>query len=159
MKLRVNTKEIIQLDDFELSWRWEKTHNEIISNEEISLLSPLSEIESKRLCAAIEHWKYKIKNSDDFFESNWMLASSESDARIEEFGMKLEDSLKAFEENVIVNWDRRTTLLTTKEIFIKYWDDFCYPSSDDTTIISTELNWLIEYSHYEVANIWTINDL
>lgn len=159
MKLSVNKKEIIQLSDFELSWRWQKSHNKFITEKEKSLLSPLSEIESKRLFKAIEHWKHKIKINDDYSESDWMMASSESDLKVKEFRVKLEKSLNAYKENVIINWDRRTTLLTTKNIFTKYWDDFCYPSSDDTTIISTELNWLIEFSHYEVANIWTTNEL
>jgi len=113
MKLSVNTDEIIRLDEFELSWRWQKSHNETISNEEKELLLPLSEIESKRLFIAIEHWIHKIENSDDFSESDWMMASSESDLKIR----------------------------------------------DDTTIISTELNWMLAYSHYGVANIWKANEL
>ena len=37
-------------------------------------------------------------------------------------------------QTVIVHWDNTTAVETTWEVFAHYWDDFCYPSSDDVDI-------------------------
>ena len=66
----------------------------------------------------------------------------------------IKNYLKPFDEDVIISWERKLTLKTTKKIFIKYWTDFLYPSSDDVTIISERTNWILFYNHCEVANIW-----
>lgn len=155
MRIEIDNSEIIPLNDFELSWRWEKTHNPVISDSEKAQIQPVSEIESKRLNKVIDYFEIEDNLSNDFIESDWIIANSENDEKIKTFRNKLTSILNSWNENVIVTWNRTTTLKTTKEIFIKYWDDFCYPSSDDVTIISEETNWVMFYRHFEVANIWT----
>lgn len=56
---------------------------------------------------------------------------------------------------VVVSWDADTAVVTTLPLFIKYWDDFCYPSSDDTTIIPFDLSWIVQYRHWEVLSFAT----
>lgn len=155
MRIEIDNCEIIPLNDFELSWRWEKTHNPVISVFEKAQIEPVSEIESKRLNKVIDYFEIEDNLSNDFIESDWIIANSENDEKINTFRNKLTSILNSWNENVIVTWNRTTTLKTTKEIFIKYWDDFCYPSSDDVTIISEETNWVMFYRHFEVAKIWT----
>ena len=41
MKIKIDPKEIIPLDNFELKWRWAKTHNPDISASELSQILPL----------------------------------------------------------------------------------------------------------------------
>ena len=51
---------------------------------------------------------------------------------------------------IIVSWDRSTALATDWDSFVSYWDDFCYPASDDVTIWSPNGDWTLCYRHYEV---------
>ncbi|MBB6681199.1 hypothetical protein H4O20_07055 [Aequorivita sp. 609] len=155
MRIEIINSEIIDLKEFELNWRWEKTHNPDISDLEKAQIEPVSEIESKRLNKVIDYFEIEDNLSNDFIETDWISASSENDEKIDTFRNKLTSILDTWDENVIVTWNRTTALKTTKEIFLKYWDDFCYPSSDDVTIISEETNWVMFYRHFEVANIWT----
>jgi len=38
---------------------------------------------------------------------------------------------------------------TTWSIFTEYWDAFCYPSSDDVTVVPVTGSWRLVYYHYE----------
>ncbi len=58
---------------------------------------------------------------------------------------------KIFDEQefIVVLWKKDLAVRTTSEIFCNYWDDFCYPSSDDVSISPMNLNWLLFYQHDE----------
>lgn len=49
------------------------------------------------------------------------------------------------EENVAVSWDATAALLTRWEIFCRYWNDFCYPSTDDVTVCPIHGGWALSY--------------
>ena len=54
------------------------------------------------------------------------------------------------ESQVKVYWDAtRDGILITYKLFIKYYDDLWYPSSDDVWIFDDGLEWLLEISHEE----------
>lgn len=155
MRIEIDNKEIISLQDFELNWRWEKTHNPNISDSEKAKIEPVSEIESKRLNKVIDYFEIEDNLSKDYIETDWISANCENEEKIESFRNQLLPILQSYKENVIITWNRTTTLKTSKELFLKYWDDFCYPSSDDVTIISEETNWVMFYNHIGVAKLWT----
>ncbi len=155
MRIEVDYSEIIPLKDFELNWRWEKTHNPNISDSEKAHINPVSQVESKRLNKVIAFFEIEDNLNKGFNGTNSISANCENDEKIESFRDKLTSILELWDENVIVTWNRTTSLKTTKEVFLKYWDDFCYPSSDDVIIISVETNWIMFYNHMEFAKIWT----
>ncbi|MBQ19918.1 MAG: hypothetical protein CMD31_04090 [Flavobacteriales bacterium] len=159
MNIVINDKEIVPLNEFELGWRFEKTHNPNISESEKNEIQPLSEMESKRLNKIIQYFEQENNLREKYTQTDWISANTESDEKIERFKKNLEILLKSCDEDLILSWHRNITLKTTKEIFTKYWSDFLYPSSDDVTIISSKTNWIIFYRHFEVANIWKKNDL
>lgn len=155
MKIEINHNEIIQLSHFNKNWRWEKSHNSTISSFEKALINPVSESESKRLNKVIKFFENENNLKKEFNETEWMNVGTESIEKIDFYRKKFNSILRPWNENIIITWNRKETLTTTKEIFLKYWDDFCYPSSDDVIIISIETNWVMFYNHIEVAKIWT----
>ncbi|WP_165750524.1 hypothetical protein [Cellulophaga sp. Z1A5H] len=155
MNIETEHKEIIPLNDFELGWRWKKTHNPDISESEKNQILPVSELESKRLYKIIKYFEIEGNLTEKYTQTDWISASQESKDKTERFQKQIESILKPWDEDILINWHRNITLKTTKKIFIKYWTDFLYPSSDDVTIISEKTNWIIFYRHFEVANIWT----
>ena len=156
LNIEIDNKEIIPLNEFVLAWRWKKTHNPDITESEKELIQPVTEIESKRLNKVIDFFELEDNLRKNYNQTDWVSADSENDKKIERFRMLLKEKLESWNDDVIITWNRRMSLKTTKKIFIKYWDDFLYPSSDDVTIISQKTNWIIFYRHFEVANIWTI---
>ncbi|BDD12070.1 hypothetical protein FUAX_45020 (plasmid) [Fulvitalea axinellae] len=154
MKIEIKDEEVIPLSDFELNWRWDKIHNSRISIEELKEIQPLSHDTSKKLFKVASYFESELDLRNDYTSSDWIRASSESDDHTKEFRKKLSKLLKNWNEDLIVCWDKKTSLKTNKEIFLKYWDDFCYPSSDDLIILSVKTNWILIYNHIEVAKIW-----
>lgn len=53
-------------------------------------------------------------------------------------------------EPVLLSWDARTAAVADWDLFVACWDDFCYPSSDDVTVMSLAGAWVLCYRHYEV---------
>ena len=59
------------------------------------------------------------------------------------------------DERVLVLWDARTALVTEWAVFVESWDDFCYPSSDDVSVLPLVDDWVLCYRHYEVMQFRT----
>ncbi len=53
---------------------------------------------------------------------------------------------------IYIVWSPKLAVETTTDIFIKYFDDFCYPSSDDISIWPASNSWLLQYHHYEALS-------
>ncbi|MEM1326728.1 MAG: hypothetical protein AAGI23_12275 [Bacteroidota bacterium] len=159
MIIQVDNKEIIPLKEFELSWRWKRTHNPDISSSELEQIMPVSEIESRRLNKVIDYFEYEENLRKSYSQSDWMSANSETDTHVKRFQEELFSRLGDSEEYVIITWDRTTTLQTTKALFVKYWYDFCYPSSDDVTVISDNTRWVLFFRHEQIANFWIKNEV
>lgn len=155
MNIIIDHTEIIKLNEFELGWRWEKTHNPNISESEKKLIQPVSEIESKRLNKIIVYFQSEYNLRKKYTQTDWISANSENDEKIEKFRNQLKFILEKWDEDILITWHRNITLKTSKKLFLKYWTDFLYPSSDDVTLISEKTNWVMFYNHVEVANIWT----
>lgn len=154
MNIQIDKREIIPLSDFELGWRFDKGHNSDISDYDKKEILALSENESKRLNKVIDYYEIESNRIGKYLETDWFSANSENEDKVERFRNQVENYLKPFNEDIIISWERKLTLKTKKKIFIKYWTDFLYPSSDDVTIISERTNWILFYNHCEVANIW-----
>lgn len=155
LKINIEVSEFIPLKDFELGWRWETNHNSEISELEKKQIQPVTESESKRLNKIIDYFEFEPNLTEKYNQTDWISANAENNLKVERFKNQLELLLEPWNEGIIITWKRNITLKTSKSIFLKYWTDFLYPSSDDVTIISEETNWIMFYRHFEVANIWT----
>ena len=51
---------------------------------------------------------------------------------------------------LFLSWDFQTAIKTTWSIFRSYWDDFCYPASDDVGVTPLDDSWLLCYHHEEM---------
>lgn len=157
MKIELDTNEIIALEDFKLCWRWDEVHNPDITLEEKGQIIPLSVLESKRINKIIDYFEIESNLYKDFKPTDWIRASSETKISIDKFSNDFQKLTQDYKENLFITMNRSTCIYTTKEIFIRYWDDFCYPSSDDITIISELTNWVFFYNHIEVGRFWKRN--
>ncbi|MGE8060471.1 hypothetical protein [Pseudomonas sp. NPDC089547] len=51
------------------------------------------------------------------------------------------------EQPVSLSWEAETALRTTWEVFISFWPEFCYPSSDDLVVFPESEEWVLLYNH------------
>lgn len=110
MKIEINEKEIIELSNFELSWRWAKTHSPDISDSELKQIIPVSESESQRLNKAIVYFEQERNLWGKYKQTDWIRATDETEEKESDFRSKLTSIIEPWNEGVIVTWNRRTTL-------------------------------------------------
>lgn len=137
-------------DTFELCWRWTE-HNTNVPTEDLNKIKPLSSAKAN------EVWKRSL----DFVEGPTHCLSRRLFANIVELDVSQlsNDDVRTWlcEQNadqaewIIVSWTKDVAVVTEWSIFVRYWDDFCYPGSDDVSIwpILSE-SWSLLYFHYEV---------
>jgi hypothetical protein len=46
-------------------------------------------------------------------------------------------------------WDERLAICVSWGVFCQYWDDFCYPASDDVAIWPLSEEWFLIIDHSE----------
>lgn len=135
-------REIIK---FSLAWRWtQQTHNVFPD----SVLDQLKPLDAEAASQLNEHFAPYF---DDFCINQEIFPFIKSVDKEDLFPSFL-DSLEIKDTaSVYLSWDANTALKTTWGIFRQYWNDFCYPSSDDVIISPEDETWLLSYSH---ANIF-----
>lgn len=64
-----------------------------------------------------------------------------------EVGAWLRAQQPDLERRIQISWSEDLAVCTTWGIFTAYWDDFCYPSSDDVVIFPEAAEWVLLYHH------------
>lgn len=154
MKIEYNKNEVINFEDFELNWRWDEIHNPEITNEEKTQILSFSIFESKRINKVIDYFEFEPNLHELFTPTDWFRVSCKTEKSKQNFTTEFKQLTSDFEENIFVSWNHSTCVYTTRDIFLRYWDDFCYPSSDNLTIISEKTNWIFFFNHIEVGKFW-----
>jgi hypothetical protein len=132
------------LRDFELAWRWTDPRWAVLPPE------VLAEIRSFTAQAAAGFGREATRLCMD--------AALHASSRIATDAVGEEETVAAWlaalpispSTWVIVSWHDHLAVQTRWSIFARYWDDFCYPSSDDVGIWSPEAQWALCYHHDEV---------
>lgn len=154
----VQENDLSSMDDFPLRWRWTDRKYNLLSDVEIEQIRPLRHDKAAELDAitrglfggpdprivgdtgsalrslAATHGAVSFDTSGDALEGRtW-----------------LERTLPASDCDVFVSWNKDTAVLTRMSIFVQYWDDFCYPSSDDVAVLPVARDRILYYWHEEV---------
>ncbi|UUZ71607.1 hypothetical protein [Polaromonas sp. JS666] len=106
---------------FPLFWRWTQPSYSVLPADALETLCPLETELVDLLCASapktlgprtIKH--HATENTDE--TRRWLA------------------SLPVPVSRVVIAWGRDTALSLPWDIFVTYWSDFCYPSSDDVDV-------------------------
>jgi hypothetical protein len=131
--------------DFPLAWRWtSETHN-LLAPEVLTDIRPLTETTASALA---DDGLARCPDAQLLGEAY----AAESD-EVDRVATRLRALPVSAETRVIVSWDSTTALETSWATFAKYWDAFCYPSSDDVTVWEIGAPWSVCYRHFEVMQI------
>ena len=142
--IQIGTEDITSLDEFPLRWRWTDERHAHLGDEERARIRPLKpEAGSKVWRLATAFLGEELDLDPSVYEG-----VQRSPARTKNDSGFL-TRLPAGRIPVVVSWDQHTAVLTDSELFVQRWDDFCYPSSDDVTVIPLDASWLLHYSHWE----------
>ena len=147
--LEIEENDFQPLDSFPIKWRWTDSHWNKLPDESLKKLHPLTESKADE----IFHYFLKFYDQSGIDKSLF-----ENIEQIDTSGEKLEichwllSCLPNLNQTIIVSWNNRMAVLVEWKVFCEYWDDFCYPASDDVTIFPISEEWSLLYSHDEYLN-------
>lgn len=130
------------LAEFPLKWRWTDAQWDKLPDDVLQDIKPLSE--SKAL--EIARQAYTIYDRGESDEGAMSIGSSGDVTTVRQW---LLDRWPDLKEQVVVSWDNQLAVCVSWKTFCLYWDDFCYPSSDDVVVQPLTKNWFLTFNHEE----------
>jgi hypothetical protein len=139
----VHPSEFTPLDQFELAWRWTQPTHAVLPAEALATIRPFT---SGR-AADLDAQAGRLSRQRPL--AQWALSICADDDAAESVREHLRALSIANNTEILVSWSRRAAVLTVWQTFVEYWDDFCYPSSDDVTVWPPSGEWVLCYRHYQ----------
>ncbi len=124
------------IEEFPLAWRWLQSSHGQLSQHTLDELRPLDP-------AAVLALTSKMASASQTVFSQ--LTADNADATrqwLQQLGIS--------SQRVTVVWAPNVALSLPWLTFCQYWDDFCYPSSDDANIFLACGRLALRWHHYEV---------
>jgi hypothetical protein len=131
----------MRIEDFPLAWRWTQPSAAVLPSDVLAALTPLEVPDADRLYRRGQEL-FSARTDKPFVEHQ----SEEFQATRE----WLDDLPIPVNAPVFLVWGRDTGIPLPWKTFVAYWDDFCYPSSDDAFIFPASGNACLAWSHYEL---------
>lgn len=123
------------IQEFPFAWRWTQPSHSVLPSEVLTGIRPLRPSETAR-----------VRTESTPQDSIVVSCSTSEDADVRGWlRMVQPDSHLA----IYVYWSPDDGVEMIWDIFAEYWDDFCYPYSDDVTIAPVSGTWRLIYHHYE----------
>ena len=148
----LTNEDFIPFNEFNLKWRFTEEKYNRLPEEDLSLIQPLS----KRRAKEFNRHSRKYFGNASLLKSEFSTVQS---VKISDNHEVVRDWLRAKqihpETRVAVSWDSADCVITPWRLFCKYWDDFCYPSSDDILVWSSTEDWVLYYCHHEIFEYGT----
>jgi hypothetical protein len=133
-----------------LAWRWTNARYNVLPADALAEIKSLAPVTARRACELVVQL---INLREGFLLPEHFDSVSEvpADGDADTVRRWIAERLPDRNAPVIVAWPRWDyAAATTIGIFTEYWDDFCYPSSDDVLIWPPDDAWALYFQHEEV---------
>ena len=141
---KISDKDYIPFHSFSMKWRFTDPKYNVLPKKELMQVRPLTKKTSFHLHQYTIAFFKNFQLDIDQFESIEKLETPYENFLIMEW---LWSKIPEENKKIIISWDNENSVVTNRKIFCKYWDDFCYPGSDDVIIMSFDGKWLMHYFH------------
>lgn len=125
---------------FELAWRWTQPSHNVLPPEVMAQIVPVEEVTAPTGLTVRDQL-----NRAQLIDIRSMGTFDVDGARQWLRKLPVDPT-----EKIIIDWGLRSAVQTTWEIFTRFWDDFCYASSDDVEIFPPSAGWILLYHHWEL---------
>ena len=144
--IQLEVSEFYALEDFPLAWRWTQSTHGAFFRGSLALIRPIAPDQAARLAQRLGTF-----DGADGLRTERFRSMAQSDATDPKAASEwLRSRLQAQgEDEVVVSWDAETAVLTSYELFLSHWSDFCYPGSDDVLVAPARVTWVLRYGHEE----------
>ena len=144
---RIDETDFEPLDSFPLVFRWNDARWNELPPEVMTEIRPLSKEKAEELLQYSLTFHDRDGLISEFFAKIEQTTCAGDNADTQKW---LASMFRKEDSRVVVSWDKDTAVITTWGIFRRYWDDFCYPASDDIAIFPLSETWMLLYNHAEV---------
>ena len=138
--ITLTESDFVPLETFSLAWRWTQESHASLPAATLARIRPLAAEpaaliapEATELCIGGDTATLRSAAGDPARVRDWLAT------------LPVEPTA-----TVLASWDVETAVVTDWQTFVAYWDDFCYPSSDDVTVWNPQGAWYLCYDHEEV---------
>jgi hypothetical protein len=144
--IELTDNDFIPLAQFSLTWRWTDLRWNHLPEGALNSIRPLREDIARRLSQRSLAACDASRLNPDLYISVAELDSSVSARTVREW---MRERAPNLDQLVIVSWTAQAAIVTTWRVFTEYWDDFCYPASDNVMIWPVSEAWALRYDHEE----------
>ncbi|WP_281322090.1 DUF2947 family protein [Flavobacterium aestivum] len=152
-----------ELQNTPIGWRFTDENYNIIDSRDLKKIklnkAEESQIKWKKFTGSEEmhlmnlssaFWNNLVKI--DEFELEWGEEESEKNNKLPKINnIKLNDEITFF-------WGANNSIEADWSIFLKYWDDFCYPSDDNNLIVCKKRNLCMSYIE-DFFSIYSLSEI
>jgi len=136
----------MNIREFPLAFRWTQASHAVLPDHVLAQMHPVEAAEAISLSQRSQAFADQEGLDERVFVVNTILSKDLS----QQAGCRwLREQQADLNTNIVVLWDAATAIRTTWEIFTAYWDDFCYPSSDNVLVWPEFGSWAFFFHHEE----------
>ena len=150
IKVDFTPSDFIPLSQHELVWRWTDSKYNVLPPADLNNIRAISEAKVKEIdpilfqLLDLRTQELRVAHFTDIHSVGKFNDDDLDSAQ----GWLFDHVPREASSQIIIWWlNGGGAVLTTADIFCRYWDDFCYPSSDDVLVWSTDDRWAVSYHH------------
>jgi hypothetical protein len=121
--------------EFPLAWRWTQPSHAVLPAEVLAQIHPLSAAEAALIDRRASRQRAPVVS-----------CSTVKSELVTAWLRSVQPDLNA---RIYAAWSDQLAVATRWEVFTEYWDEFCYPSSDDVVVTPVSGTWHLVYHHFE----------
>ena len=146
--ISLTDNDFLPVDECKLAWRWTDPKWALLPEDDLAKMRTVIGGKLTELWYELLGWHEKDGRlkSALFAETESILAEEPEQEQVKNW---LRSRVSNQEQSIHIIWDKQTSIFTTWDIFLKWIDDFCYPGSDDITILPLSKEWILKYHHEE----------
>ena len=133
----------MRIEDHKLAWRWTDPAYAVLPGEVLAQMHPATQAE-----ANASHVRSLSFLGTDGLNATLQPTVIFTEELSPEAGANwLRQQHPYPDEPVWLSWEPSCALRTTWGIFLSYWPEFCYPSSDDLIVFPESEAWALLFHH------------
>jgi len=147
---KVGRSDYAPLKDFPLRWRWTDIRWSQLPADALKDIQPLTKEKAAEICDYTLTFMSETGLVPDLFDKIEDITSAGDTDICQKW---LRSLAVESETTVFVSWDPELAIVVSWNVFCTYWDDFCYPASDEVAIFPFSSEWFLRYDCAEVYTI------
>ena len=128
------------IEKFPLSWRWTNKSHAELPEEDLAKITPIDQ----KLASELFDAGSSVIQERSSVEASVDTAGSEETIRAWLRRLPLSSA-----STVTIVWSKQLGVRLPWGIFVDYWSDFCYPSSDEAFVFLEDGSCALSYDHSE----------